>query len=118
MVQIMVKRKFWDKHGRYFCEICEFDFKKGYGCDFIECHHKIPLSELKKPKIPKVADFVVLCSNCHSVVHIERPAKEVGEVKSGDAEMRAIWLRQVQTKQADFLRSKFSYQHAKETSTE
>ncbi len=29
-----------------------------------------------------------------------------------DAEMRAVWLRQVQTKPADFLQAKFAYQHA------
>ena len=30
-----------------------------------------------------------------------------------DAEMRAVWLRQVQSSPADFLRAKFSYQHAR-----
>jgi Ca-activated chloride channel family protein len=30
-----------------------------------------------------------------------------------DAELRSIWLRQVQTRPADFLRAKFAYQHAK-----
>lgn len=29
-----------------------------------------------------------------------------------ETEMRSIWLRQVQTKPADFLRAKFAYQHA------
>ena len=33
-----------------------------------------------------------------------------GEVS--DTEMRAMWLRRIQTKPADFLRSKFAYQHA------
>lgn len=36
----------------------------------------------------------------------------------GDAEMRAVWLRQVQTKPADFLRAKFAYQHARPTNVE
>ena len=35
----------------------------------------------------------------------------VGQEMS-DAELRAIWLRQVQTKPADFLQAKFAYQHA------
>lgn len=39
--------------------------------------------------------------------------------KLSDAEMRAIWLRNVQTKPADFLRAKFAYQHAvKDSSTQ
>ena len=35
-----------------------------------------------------------------------------GAVKLSDAEMRATWLRRVQTKPADFLRVKFAYQAA------
>jgi Ca-activated chloride channel family protein len=30
----------------------------------------------------------------------------------GDQALREIWLRQVQTRPADFLRSKFAYQYA------
>ncbi len=35
-----------------------------------------------------------------------------GGERLSDEELRAIWLRQVQTKPADFLRAKFAYQHA------
>jgi len=35
-----------------------------------------------------------------------------GGEKIGDEEQRAVWLRHVQTKPADFLRAKFAYQHA------
>ncbi len=35
-----------------------------------------------------------------------------GGQKLSDAEMRAMWLRNVQTKPADFLRAKFAYQQA------
>ena len=35
-----------------------------------------------------------------------------------DAAMREIWLRQVQTRPADFLRSKFAYQHAMRSTAE
>lgn len=35
---------------------------------------------------------------------------------AGDAEMQAMWLRRVQTEPADFLRAKFAYQYAMETS--
>lgn len=34
------------------------------------------------------------------------------EAGAGDAALREIWLRQVQTRPADFLRSKFAYQYA------
>ena len=36
-----------------------------------------------------------------------------GEQNMSDAELRAVWLRQVQTKPVTFLRAKFAYQHAK-----
>ncbi len=36
-----------------------------------------------------------------------------GGAPLSDAEMRASWLRRVQTRPADFLKSKFAYQHAK-----
>ena len=35
-----------------------------------------------------------------------------GGDKLSDAELRAVWLRQVQTKPADFLEAKFAYQYA------
>jgi Ca-activated chloride channel family protein len=35
-----------------------------------------------------------------------------GGAPLSDEELRSIWLRQVQTKPADFLRAKFAYQHA------
>lgn len=35
-----------------------------------------------------------------------------GEQAVSDAELRSIWLRQVQTRPADFLRAKFAYQYA------
>ena len=35
-----------------------------------------------------------------------------GEQRLSDAELRAMWLRQVQTRPADFLRAKFAYQSA------
>ncbi len=35
-----------------------------------------------------------------------------GGPRLDQAEMRAMWLRRVQTRPADFLRHKFAYQHA------
>jgi Ca-activated chloride channel family protein len=40
------------------------------------------------------------------------------EAGTSDAAMREIWLRQVQTRPADFLRSKFAYQHATRSTAE
>ncbi len=43
----------------------------------------------------------------------EQKDEQTEEVqKVSDAEMRAMWLRKVQTRPADFLRAKFAYQYA------
>jgi len=63
------------KHGRVACAACGFDFGAAYGTrgeDYIECHHKVPLSE-SGATTTKVADFVLLCSNCHRMIHRRRP---------------------------------------------
>lgn len=67
------KRLFMEKHdGKLYCEICGFDFKKKYGKlgeGFIEAHHKVELSKTNGKHEVKVADFVMVCSNCHSMLH-------------------------------------------------
>ncbi|MDQ7906854.1 HNH endonuclease [Phytohabitans sp. ZYX-F-186] len=63
------------KHGHVACEACGFDFAATYGPhgeDYIECHHKVPLSE-SGATTTKVADFALLCSNCHRMIHRVRP---------------------------------------------
>lgn len=70
------KLNFKNKHGRLFCEICAFDFEKRYGLigkTFIEAHHTVPVSEMKPNHITKLEEIVLLCSNCHRMVHIKRP---------------------------------------------
>ncbi len=53
------------------CEVCGFDFEKIYGKlgeGFIEVHHKKPVSEGKR--ITDLNnDLVMLCSNCHKMIH-------------------------------------------------
>ncbi|GAE32694.1 hnh endonuclease [Halalkalibacter hemicellulosilyticusJCM 9152] len=59
-------------YGRLFCEICNFDFYKKYGelgGDFIEGHHTIPVSELEEGHKTNVKDIVLVCSNCHRMLH-------------------------------------------------
>ena len=66
------KELFIRKHGRLFCEVCNFDFKTVYGDrghDFIEGHHKKLVSELKEGEKTKIEDIAMLCSNCHRMIH-------------------------------------------------
>lgn len=66
------KKAFKRKHGRLNCEACDFDFEKTYGthgADFIECHHVVPLASRAASEKTRLKDLVLLCSNCHRVVH-------------------------------------------------
>lgn len=71
-VVAVAKSNFKLKHGRLFCEACHFDFEKIYGkigIDFIEAHHSVLVSEMNENHITSSNDFVLLCSNCHSMIH-------------------------------------------------
>lgn len=58
------------------CMGCNFNFEKRYGKrgkDFIEVHHTKPVSEfLEETQVNPKTDMIVLCSNCHRIVHRER----------------------------------------------
>lgn len=64
------------EHGAVFCENCEFDFARFYpklGDGFIEVHHKKQLASLMPNEKTFVSDLMLLCSNCHRMVHRTRP---------------------------------------------
>ncbi|MGV3762701.1 HNH endonuclease [Parapedobacter sp.] len=66
------KKEHLKKHGSLACELCSFDFEKTYGDvgkGFIECHHRIPLSELTPDTKTTLNDLMLICSNCHRMVH-------------------------------------------------
>lgn len=69
------------------CEVCNMDFAIKYGergADFIEVHHAVPLHVSGAVKT-KLADLVLLCSNCHRMIHREpwlMPAKLKAIVES------------------------------------
>lgn len=72
----LAKDKFLAKHGKLFCEICGFDFSVKYGeigKNYIEAHHTIPVSEMEEGSKTKVEDIVLVCSNCHRMLHRRRP---------------------------------------------
>lgn len=59
---------------KYTCKVCEFNFEKIYGEigeKFIEAHHLVPISNLGgiRIKLNVLNDFVVLCANCHRMIH-------------------------------------------------
>lgn len=83
--QALIKRakdKFKQKHGRLYCQICQFDFKKygEIGIGFIEAHHTgQPISSGKIKT--KIKDIAMVCSNCHKMLHRKRPWLKMKELK-------------------------------------
>lgn len=74
------KEEFIKEHGKLFCEICSFSFEDIYGAALkrssIECHHVNPLAENGK-KETRLSDLVLLCPNCHRVLHQHNPCLDV-----------------------------------------
>lgn len=71
------KQKFEEKHaGKLYCEVCGFNFENTYGHlgkGFIEAHHTKPISEMLPNEKTRIDDIVMLCSNCHSMIHRHKP---------------------------------------------
>ncbi len=66
-----IRRAFLKGKKKLQCEVCGFDFEKSYGklgAGFIEVHHKKPVSEgVHMTDLNN--DLVMLCSNCHRMIH-------------------------------------------------
>lgn len=81
----LAKKKFKESHsGRVYCECCGFDFYEHYGthgAGFIEAHHTKPLSTRNKNEPTRVVDIVLLCSNCHSMIHFRHPWLKLDDLK-------------------------------------
>lgn len=60
------------------CMGCGFNFEAKYGTigsGFIEVHHTKPICSLGgASSVNPATDLIVLCSNCHSIVHRKRPS--------------------------------------------
>lgn len=66
------------------CQVCEFSFLEKYGEigeGFIEAHHKKPLSEIKQQTLKTEDDIVLVCSNCHRMLHRDNLAIDVEKLK-------------------------------------
>lgn len=60
------------------CLVCGFNFEERYGevgQGFIEAHHLTPFAQLqgRPTQLDPATDFVVLCPNCHRMLHRRTP---------------------------------------------
>jgi predicted HNH restriction endonuclease len=78
------KRQFIANNKSLFCEACNFNFEDYYGshgANYAQAHHLKPLSELKEKTLINLRDLVLLCSNCHSMIHRYRPWLTIEQLK-------------------------------------
>ncbi|MBK8681076.1 MAG: HNH endonuclease [Bacteroidetes bacterium] len=72
------------RNGYLLCEACEFDFHKKYGelgYKYIECHHRIPLSDFTSTTKTSLIDLALVCSNCHRMLHRKLDTLSVESLK-------------------------------------
>lgn len=77
----------------YVCSVCNFNFKDFYGewgANFAEVHHITPLSKYKNKVLTNPnTDLIVLCSNCHRMIHRKKGITlTVEELKSKISEKK------------------------------
>lgn len=86
IVIAIAKEKFKEAHqGKLFCEICGFNFEEKYGehgKGFIEGHHILPVSEMGDNNKTTPDDIIMICSNCHRMLHRKRPWITKDKLKS------------------------------------
>lgn len=69
--------------GKLLCEVCDFDFAVAYGdlgVGFAECHHRVPLAQLKVERRIRLSELAIVCANCHRMLH-RRPMCSVEELR-------------------------------------
>jgi hypothetical protein len=73
----------WHKAGKFVCDVCGFDFRAFYGTrgyQYIEAHHTVAVSQLKKGQATKLKDIALVCSNCHRMLHKTRPHLSIAKL--------------------------------------
>ena len=71
--------------GRLRCEVpgCRFDFLERYGPlgrDYAEVHHLTPLSAYSDARVSTLADLVIVCSNCHAMIHRGGASRDIADL--------------------------------------
>ena len=84
-VVALKKKLAFDNNPLLPCEICGISFKDKYGEigeGFIEAHHIFPISELTEETETRLEDLILVCCNCHKIIHHKRPWLTIENIKS------------------------------------
>lgn len=79
------KAKALRDHGALICKVCDFDFEKRYGKrghGFIEAHHTKALATLVENSTTKLEDLVLVCANCHRMIHAQQPWLSIEQLRA------------------------------------
>lgn len=72
------------RYGHLACETCRFDFEATYGelgRGYAHVHHIVPL-HVTNEVTTSLVDLIVLCANCHAMIHRRQPWKTPDELVS------------------------------------
>jgi 5-methylcytosine-specific restriction protein A len=73
------------EHHGYNCTVCNFNFAAVYGLlgtNYIEVHHLKQLADIgEEYQIDPIKDLRPVCSNCHRMLHKERPPFSIEELQ-------------------------------------
>ena len=78
------KKSVLEKTGRLEGEVCSFDFFQDFGNlgnGYAECHHEVPVSELKPNQKTKLSELRIVCANCHRMIHRRRPWLSLAQLR-------------------------------------
>ncbi|WP_198263382.1 HNH endonuclease [sulfur-oxidizing endosymbiont of Gigantopelta aegis] len=63
------------------CEIYYYEKLSELGIKLIECHHLIPISSSEHTGKTKISELVLLCANCHRLIHSRKEPLSVEELQ-------------------------------------
>jgi 5-methylcytosine-specific restriction protein A len=69
------------------CELCGFDFEKTYGSvgkGYVEIHNRLPLTHMRANRRTHLSDLILVCSNCHRMLHRQRPHSNLRITRDAD----------------------------------
>ena len=120
----------WLMHGKYDAAVASYDRALGFRSGWKEAEENKALALARKAKIEASGEDrdqeQTTDEKADDIVFDQKGDDQKGkpvELAGGemsDEQLRATWLRQVQTKPGDFLRAKFAYQaaHAEQPATD